>query len=101
MKMTQFEVRGGHVQEDVNRNLGRAEKLKAVLERVCDQLVETLQLHLHTYLSGPFAAVETLTTTHRGRPGGCVHVAVTFITDDLKTLIETVKVLRCLSASGA
>lgn len=67
---------------------------------VPNQLVDNLQLVLHIYLKAAFAALEALTTTHRGRLAGSVHTAGTSITDGLKASIETVEVFCGPSASG-
>lgn len=88
------------MQESIDCILRRVGRLKASIDRVCDQLIDQLQLDLHNYIRSAFAALETPMTVHRGSPGESVHVAVNNITDGLKAPIETVECLRGSSASG-
>lgn len=97
----QFEEHEGHVREGIDRILRRVGRLKAGNDRICKQLVEKLQLDWHNYLRQAFAALEILTTTHRGPFGASVHTAATNITDGLKAMIETVEALRCPFISGS
>lgn len=81
--------------------LRRTGQLKAGIVRLRDQQVENLQLALHDYLGVALAALETPTTTYRGRLGGPVHVAASSTTDGLKALIESVENLRGPSTNGS
>lgn len=95
----QFQGREGRVRKDLDRILEQTGQLKTGIDRICDQLVENLQLDLHKYIRAAFAPLETLTTTLRGRLGGSVHVPVHNINEGLKSLTEIVEGLRCPSAS--
>lgn len=97
-KIMQFEDHESHVQNGGDCTLRRAGWMKAVINKVCDQLVENWKLDLQKYLWATLAAFDTPKTTHHGRYGGSVHVAATSITDRLKAPNETVQGHFCSSA---
>lgn len=98
-EITQVEARKSCVREGIDHILGPAPWLKAFVDRIGHHLVETLDLNLHNYRSAVSVALETPTTTHRGRLGRSVHVPATTITDNLEILRETIDGLCGLSAS--
>lgn len=89
------------MEEGVDPVLRRARRLKASNNRICDQLVENLELDLQYYIRTVFAALKAPTTAHCGRLGETVYVAVYSISDGLKAFVETVKGFHGPSASGS
>lgn len=99
-KTTQFECRKSPVQHVIDRVVNWAERLRAGIERIRDQLVEALQLDVHSYLNPALTALQASRTNRRGRLDRSVNEAGTGPTDDLTALIETIESLGHPSAIG-